>query len=116
MTRPPVIALWLDSAEPEILERLLAAGALPHMARLRAEGAYGRLHSVRFGVTEVSYAMLGTGCWPSTMGYWQQCAFEPATYSGRLAGLVQLPVLLGQQPLGLSQHARPPLQVLRLGQ
>ena len=31
--------------------------------------------------------MLGTGCWPSTMGYWQQCTFDKATYSGRLATL-----------------------------
>lgn len=87
MSTPPVIALWLDSADPGLLEDLLAAGALPHLARLRAEGAYGRLHSIRFGVTEVSYAMLGTGCWPSTLGYWQQCDFDPATYSSRLAGL-----------------------------
>ena len=31
--------------------------------------------------------MLGTGCWPSTLGYWQQCAFDKPTYSGRLATL-----------------------------
>ena len=87
MKKPPVLALWLDAAEPDLLEGLLEAGALPHLRRLRAEGAYGRLHSVRFGVTEVSYAMLGTGCWPSTLGYWQQCAFDRTTYSGRIATL-----------------------------
>src|SRR5262249_10283892 len=87
MTKPPVLAIWLDSADPDLLERLLAAGQLPRLARLRAEGAYARLHSVRFGVTEASYAMLGTGCWPSTLGYWQQVDFDPATYAGRIAGL-----------------------------
>ena len=87
MQKPPVLALWLDAAEPDLLERLLDAGALPHLGRLRAEGVYGRLHSVRFGVTEVSYAMLGTGCWPATLGYWQQCAFDKSTYSGALSTL-----------------------------
>jgi predicted AlkP superfamily phosphohydrolase/phosphomutase len=87
MRKPPVLALWLDAAEPDLLERLLEAGRLPHLRRLRAGGAYARLHSIRFGVTEVSYAMLGTGCWPSTLGYWQQCAFDKTTYSGRLATL-----------------------------
>ncbi|MEZ6188848.1 MAG: hypothetical protein R3F62_28075 [Planctomycetota bacterium] len=36
-----VLAVGWDSAEPRVLERYLAEGSLPNLARLRAQGAYG---------------------------------------------------------------------------
>ncbi|HEY7613677.1 MAG TPA: hypothetical protein VH764_11825 [Gemmatimonadales bacterium] len=41
----PVILIGLDATEIEMVERLLAAGRLPNLARLREGGRWGRLQS-----------------------------------------------------------------------
>ena len=41
----PVILIGLDAAEIDVVERLLAAGRLPTLARLRREGFWGRLQT-----------------------------------------------------------------------
>ncbi len=42
---PPVILIGLDAAEIDVIERLLAAGRMPNLARLRGEGRWGRLQT-----------------------------------------------------------------------
>jgi predicted AlkP superfamily phosphohydrolase/phosphomutase len=41
----PVLAIAIDGAGPETVERWIASGATPTLARLRAEGAWGRLRT-----------------------------------------------------------------------
>lgn len=43
--RPPVILLGLDAAEIDVVERLVAAGRMPNLARLRQQGRWGRLQT-----------------------------------------------------------------------
>jgi hypothetical protein len=42
---PRVLLIGIDGADPAILERLMDEGRLSTFARLRREGAYGRLRS-----------------------------------------------------------------------
>ncbi|HWB42121.1 MAG TPA: alkaline phosphatase family protein, partial [Gemmatimonadales bacterium] len=42
---PPVILIGFDATEIDVVERLLAAGRLPNLARLRQEGRWGRLQT-----------------------------------------------------------------------
>jgi predicted AlkP superfamily phosphohydrolase/phosphomutase len=41
--RPPVLLVGFDAAEISVVERLLAEGAMPHMAGLRERGCFGTL-------------------------------------------------------------------------
>jgi predicted AlkP superfamily phosphohydrolase/phosphomutase len=43
--RPPVILLGLDAAEIDVVDRLVAAGRMPNLARLRQGGRWGRLQT-----------------------------------------------------------------------
>jgi predicted AlkP superfamily phosphohydrolase/phosphomutase len=42
---PPVILLGLDAAEIDVVDRLVAAGRMPNLARLRHQGRWGRLQT-----------------------------------------------------------------------
>ena len=56
-----VLVIWLDSAEPTFVEAMMAAGELPHLARLRQRGIYGRLKAPAFSLPETAYGMVLTG-------------------------------------------------------
>jgi predicted AlkP superfamily phosphohydrolase/phosphomutase len=43
--RPPVILIGFDATEIDVIDRLLAAGRLPNLARLRQQGRWGRLQT-----------------------------------------------------------------------
>jgi len=76
-----VIAIGLDSAEPSLVEAWMEAGQLPHLARLRAEGAYGRLSSsMPHHKAEVPWTCFLTGCSAQRLGYWGPIAYDPARY------------------------------------
>ena len=42
---PPVILIGIDAAEIEVLDRLVAEGRLPNLAKLREQGRYGALQT-----------------------------------------------------------------------
>jgi len=56
--------LWiigLDGADWDILDPMIEAGELPHLAALRAEGAYGRLRSDEPMLSPIIWTSLATG-------------------------------------------------------
>ena len=59
-----VIVLGLDGQDPELTERLMDEGALPHFARLRADGAFRRLRTTLPAESPVAWASFQTGCNP----------------------------------------------------
>ncbi len=63
-----VLVLGLDGADPELVERLLAAGRLPTLARLRRDGAYGPLRSTLPAVTPTAWSSFLTGLNPAGHG------------------------------------------------
>ncbi len=85
----PVVAIGLDAADPILIEEWMAAGHLPTLSRLRAEGAYGRVEnrvdlvgkSAKFSATEPSWVIFATGCKPDRTGYWDIIEYDPDAYA-----------------------------------
>ena len=63
-----VLVLGLDGADHELVERLLAEGRLPTLARLRRDGAYGPLRSTIPAVTPTAWSSFLTGLNPAGHG------------------------------------------------
>src|SRR5262249_36721875 len=74
-----VIVLGLDGLEPKIVDRLLCAGELPHLARLRAEGGYGRVATTCPAQTPVAWSTFATGTNPGGHGIFDFIRRDPVT-------------------------------------
>jgi predicted AlkP superfamily phosphohydrolase/phosphomutase len=75
--KTPVVVIGLDAADPVLLEGWLDRGLLPNLARLRREGAYGRLANFEYCRAEAACATFLTGCSPAKHGYWSPYKFHP---------------------------------------
>jgi predicted AlkP superfamily phosphohydrolase/phosphomutase len=80
MTRR-VLAIGLDGAEQQLIERWSEAGLLPTFGRLRESGAYARLHHIDACRSETLWTMVQTGCLPQKTGYWLLHRFDPDSYT-----------------------------------
>jgi predicted AlkP superfamily phosphohydrolase/phosphomutase len=76
-----VLAVWLDGAEPTLVEEMMRAGKLPVLAGLRARGAYGRLACAPGDSQESTYGTVATGQPPAQTGSWLDGTFDPLTYT-----------------------------------
>ncbi len=56
-----VLLIGVDGADPDILDRLIAAGRLPNFARLKREGAWGRLRSIEPLLSPLVWTTIVTG-------------------------------------------------------
>jgi tetratricopeptide (TPR) repeat protein/predicted AlkP superfamily phosphohydrolase/phosphomutase len=56
-----VLLVGIDGADPQIVDRLVAAGRLPNLARLRAEGAHGPLRSHEPLLSPIVWTTIVTG-------------------------------------------------------
>ena len=81
-TRRPrrVLLIGADGADPNVLEQLMQAGQLPHLARLRAGGAYGPLRTTYPPVSPVAWTSMLTGCWPARHGVIDFVTKAPHSY------------------------------------
>lgn len=68
MNPAPVIAVGLEAADPDLLERWCAEGALPNFSRLRAEGGYRRLRSCTEVSSGATWPSITTGVSPGRHG------------------------------------------------
>lgn len=59
-----LIFLGLDGLEPDLVERYLAEGKLPHLAALRRQGRYSRLRTTFPPLSPVAWATFATGSNP----------------------------------------------------
>ena len=59
-----VIVVGLDGQDPELTERLMAEGKLPHFARLKEQGCYSRLGTTLPAESPVAWSSFQTGCNP----------------------------------------------------
>jgi hypothetical protein len=66
------IFLGLDGLDPELTEKLMAEGKLPHLARLKEQGSYRRLRATLPAVTRVAWSTFATGCAePDSEPFWK---------------------------------------------
>jgi predicted AlkP superfamily phosphohydrolase/phosphomutase len=75
-----VLILGLDGATFDLIEPWAADGSLPHLARLMAEGAWGRLRSTVPPATFPAWTSLLTGVNPGQHGIFDFTQRIPGTY------------------------------------
>jgi predicted AlkP superfamily phosphohydrolase/phosphomutase len=88
MKKNPVIAIGLDSADPELIEQWMAQGHLKTLSALHQKGIYSRLNNrlplagstFETSSTEKLWTMFWTGCLPSQTGFWNLFKFRPDAY------------------------------------
>ena len=80
-----VLVLGLDGLEPRVAEPMLEAGLLPALARLRAQGGYGRVATTLPAQTPVAWSTFATGVNPGGHGIFDFLRRDPATYLPDLA-------------------------------
>lgn len=76
----PVFALALDAVPPALLEAWMARGAMPCVAAVRAQGAYGRLRKAEDQPHESSWSAFVQGCAPRASGEWGRHVYFPDRY------------------------------------
>jgi Tfp pilus assembly protein PilF len=64
----PVVVLGIDSLDPDVIDRLVSEGKLPHFERLRRRGAYGRLLSSKPILSPIIWTTIATGKRPTEHG------------------------------------------------
>ncbi|MEX1109935.1 MAG: alkaline phosphatase family protein [Dongiaceae bacterium] len=74
----PVIAILLDAWEPAWIERWMADGYLPTLARLHGESARVPLHGVHPFTGELPTHALLTATYPAKAGYWGAFNYDRA--------------------------------------
>lgn len=75
-----VIVIGLDGFEPKIVERMLKAGELPNLARLRDQGGYSRIRTTYPAQTPVAWSTFATGTNPGRHGIFDFIRRDPKTY------------------------------------
>ncbi|MFN8574355.1 MAG: alkaline phosphatase family protein [Gemmatimonadaceae bacterium] len=80
-----VVVVGLDGLEPKIVDRLLQAGELPNLARLRASGGYGRVATTLPAQTPVAWSTFSTGTNPGGHGIYDFLRRDPDTYAPDLS-------------------------------
>ena len=75
----------LDGLEPSIVEGLMVRGALPNLARLRAEGGLGRVATTSPAQTPVAWSSFATGLNPGGHRIFDFLRRDPKTYLPDLA-------------------------------
>ena len=89
--RRRVVAIGLDSAGADQIERYMASGVLPRIRRLREAGALAvlsnRAHyaggSAPQAITEGCWVEVQTGVRSRKSGYWEAVRYDPARYDAR---------------------------------
>jgi hypothetical protein len=80
-----VIVIGLDGLEPKIVSRLLEAGQLPNLARLKEQGGFARVATTRPAQTPVAWSSFATGTNPGAHGIFDFLRRNPKTYLPELA-------------------------------
>jgi predicted AlkP superfamily phosphohydrolase/phosphomutase len=75
-----VVVIGLDGLEPTIVDRMLEAGELPSLARLRMSGGYSRVATTWPAQTPVAWSTFATGVNPGGHGIYDFLRRDPKTY------------------------------------
>lgn len=81
---PRLVIVGLDGATFDLIEPWAAAGELPTLARLMAEGSWGRLRSVTHPFTAQAWTSMVTGAQQGKHRIWDFWERDFATYGFRL--------------------------------
>jgi len=112
-----VIILGFDGMDPELAEKFMAEGKLPHLARLKKEGTFSKLQTTTPAISPVAWSSFMTGVNPSKHNIFDFLSRNPKTYlpdlSSARIGPPRKYLNLGKYRLPLS---RPEMRLLRKSQ
>jgi len=94
-----LIFLGLDGLDPELTERWMGEGKLPHLARLREQGSYQRLRTTCPALSPVAWSTFATGVNPAKHNIFDFLNRDLRSYAPELS----------------SAKVRPAKRVLRIG-
>lgn len=94
-----VIFLGLDGLDPNLAEKWMAEGKLPHLSRLREQGSYQRLRTTFPALSPVAWSTFATGVNPGRHNIFDFLNRDLRTYAPELS----------------SAKVRPPAKVFKLG-
>ncbi len=75
-----VIIVGLDGQDPQLTERFLAEGKLPHFARLQEMGCYRRLRTTFPSLSPTAWSSFATGTDPAKHNIFDFLTRDPRTY------------------------------------
>ena len=78
--RPKVVIIGFDGADARLVERYMAEGQLPNLAKLRDEGSYAPLLPTNPPQTPVSWSSFATGTNPGKTEIFDFLKRDPANY------------------------------------
>ena len=81
VTRRRLIMIAMDAAEASLVERWMAEGVLPNLARLRERGAWGRLESPASFLNAAAWPTFVAGMGPARNGIYNYLIWDPDTLS-----------------------------------
>lgn len=95
MSDSKILVIGWDGATFDVILPLVAAGRMPTMARLLAEGMHAPLNSTTPAVTPVAWSSFMTGVHPGSHGIFDAFRYDPATRTLRMvhAGMRTAPTL-----------------------
>ncbi len=76
-----VIILGLDGLDPEICDRMIARGEMPHFAQLASDGVFRRLGTSVPAMSPVAWSSFSTGVDASRHGIFDFLTRDPRTYA-----------------------------------
>lgn len=115
-----VIFLGIDGLDPLAIDLLMSEGKLPNFARLRQDGAYGRLISQKPILSPIIWTTIATGKTPGQHGIGHFVAVDPQTGENlpvtsdlrRVEALWNIAANAGRQPVVVGWWATWPPEVL----
>ena len=81
MSLPRIVIFGLDGGTIDVIRPLLAAGRLPVLGRLMAEGSHGTLQSTLPPITPTGWTSFMTGKYPRSHGLYDFLRFVPGSYA-----------------------------------
>ncbi|MBP7147600.1 MAG: alkaline phosphatase family protein [Acidobacteria bacterium] len=80
-----VVVLGLDGMDPNLAERFMEEGKLPHLASLRAKGGYARLGTTTPSISPVAWSSFMTGVNPAKHNIFDFLGRDPRNYLPNLS-------------------------------
>jgi predicted AlkP superfamily phosphohydrolase/phosphomutase len=75
-----LVVLGLDGMDPVLVDRYVAKGKLPHLAKLAETGSYHELETTIPSISPVAWSSFMTGCHPAKHNIFDFLSRDPKTY------------------------------------
>ncbi len=81
---PKVLFIGIDAADPTYIDRRIAAGGLPNIARFRRQGVWGRMRSTFPVLSSAAWSTIATGLPPEKHGIFEFFKRKPGTWQDEI--------------------------------